>query len=175
MGASDSVTYSTLEFGNVGYNPLMANAGFAYFPRTGVGAGGNYFFPRSNTRQIVILNVGSNPLLFGSKLVNDLTELPVGSPATNPEGFLDSTGASTITPVEGGNCVRIPAGSSFSLELTSFETRGNYYYPPGSLVPGSLTSRFIGYFPFMLIWFSITANNLSTKADITYVNTLGRY
>ena len=175
MGASDAATYATLEFGNVGYTPVLADAGFAYFPRNTVGGGSNYFFPRSNTRQVVILNIGNNPLLFGTKLVNDLSELPVGDPTTGPEGFPDSTGVTTITPVEGQNCTRIPAGGSFSLELTTFETRGNYFYVRDGSVPGALSSRFDGYFPFTLIWFSITANNLPTKADISFVNSLGRY
>jgi hypothetical protein len=51
MGASDAATYATLEFGNVGYTPVLADAGFAYFPRnTVVGAATTSSLARTSAR-----------------------------------------------------------------------------------------------------------------------------
>jgi hypothetical protein len=140
-------------------------------------AGGQLRWPGSNTRQIVILNRGSNPLLFGITAYSDLASLPgeatVGSgpPYALPAlTFPQALGAGPV-PIEGTNCTRIPTGASFTLDLLPFQERGNMTPVPlsnSSLILASQTA-----YPTYLIFFGAVGGD--TTADITYVNTFGAF
>jgi hypothetical protein len=134
-------------------------------------------WPFSNTRQIVILNTGNNPLLFGLQGYSDSTQLPgqatvgLAEPYALPAvAYPTAVGAGPV-PVEGNNCTRIPAGSSFSVDLLSFEERGNFV-PISPLQFGGLTLLKTA-FPTYLIFFSSVGGN--TTADLTYVNKFGTF
>lgn len=130
-------------------------------------------FPSSNTRQIVILNTGGNPLLFGTVVIATEASLPAsnnpGVAAGVPYGFdvalYTTANGGPILPVEGNNCTRIPVGASLSVDLASFGERGNFTPVPGAA--GTL-----GY-PAALIFFGAVGGD--TNADITYINTLGTF
>lgn len=138
-------------------------------------------WPQSNTRQIVVLNTGNNPLLFGLTAYPDVNSMPGensivppfagGVPYALPAaGYPFATGPGP-NPIEGDNCTRIPVGGSFSIDLLSFEERGNFV-PISSLTFGSSTVQKTA-FPTYLIFFSSVGGN--TTADITYVNKFGRF
>jgi hypothetical protein len=136
-------------------------------------------FPTSNTRQIVVLNTGNSPLLFGLQAYPDSSSLPgeatVGIPGGVPYALPFATypfavGAGPV-PVEGDNCTRIPAGASFSIDLLSFEERGNFV-PISTQAFGSSTLQKTAY-PTYLIFFGSVGGD--TTADITYVNKFGRF
>lgn len=117
--------------------------------------------PFSNTRQIVILNTSLNPILFSVMLYKTQSAWP-----SNLGG---AGGVLTVT--EGVNSARIPAGASLTIDLGSFQERGNYqlgpsYTPPA--VPPAIE------FPLSLLCFASTAAGIAT-ADITYVNKLGQF
>lgn len=121
----------------------------------------NAVWPYANTRQIVILNRGANPLLFSVTTYS----------AQNfwPSNF--GGAGSLLTLTEGENATRIPAGASLTIELSTFQERGNFTAPfnyAAPVVPAPL------YFPFNLITFASTAAGI-TNADIMYVNKLGVY
>jgi len=131
-------------------------------------------WPSSNTRQIVILNTGNNPLLFGLISYPDGGSFPngggLGIPYELGPAYPFSTGPGPV-PVEGDNCTRIPAGASFSLDLLPYQERGNF-------VP--ISPNVVGYatvgktaFPTYLIFFSSVGGN--TTADLTYVNKFGTF
>lgn len=132
-----------------------------------------FMFPASNTRQMVILNTGGNPLLFGTVLIATEASLPAsnnpGVAAGVPYGFDVAvfTGANggPIAPVEGNNCTRIPVGASLSVDLADYGQRGNFTPVPGAV--GAL-----GY-PASLIFFGAVGGD--TTADITYINPLGAF
>lgn len=117
--------------------------------------------PHANTRQIVILNTGVNPLLFGLEFFATQSSWP---------STFGGAGA-PILPVEGGNCTRIPAGGSLTIDIGSLQDRGNMGVPnldtAAPVPPGS------GEFPFSLIFFTSLVG--PTTADVTYVNRLGQY
>ena len=117
--------------------------------------------PFSNTRQIVILNTSLNPILFSVILYAQQSSWPSNLGGAGP--------ALTIT--EGANATRIPAGASLTIDLGSFQERGNFqlgasYTPPALPTPLE--------FPVSLISFASTAAGIAT-ADIMYVNRLGQF
>jgi hypothetical protein len=117
--------------------------------------------PYANTRQIVILNTGVNPLLFGVQFCSTQADWPSN---------FGGAGAA-IVPVEGFNCTRVPAGGSLTLDIGSLQDRGNMGVPnldtAAPVPPGPVE------FPFTLIFFSSLVG--PTTADVTYVNRLGLY
>ena len=134
-------------------------------------------WPGSNTRQIVILNRGSNPLLFGFETYADMASLPgevtvgAGVPYALPAiTFPNAAGGGPI-PVEGGNCTRIPSGGSLTLDLLPFEERGNMTPVTDQVITNLLVQR-AGY-PIYLPFFSAVGGD--TVADITYVNKFGAF
>jgi hypothetical protein len=168
-----SVSTLTLASFAITYARVQTNIGLhAWVFPTDV-AQTQYLFPGSNTRQIVILNTGVNPLLFGTLLVASEASLPAsnnpGVAAGVPYGFdvalYTSANGGPIAPVEGNNCTRIPVGASLSIDLASYGERGNFTPVPGPV--GTL-----GY-PLALIFFGAVGGD--TNADITYINTLGTF
>ena len=133
-------------------------------------------FPNSNTRQIVILNTGANALLFGLVSVGSQALLPsavvlgVGIPYAFPAFDYPLAAAGTFPVTEGDTCTRIPAGASLSIDLLSFQERGNFYPIPGT--PPTLQAT---AYPLNLIFFGAATAGQETTADITYVNTLGLF
>ena len=117
--------------------------------------------PFSNTRQIVILNTSLNPILFSVILYAQQSSWPSTLGGSGP--------ALTIT--EGANATRIPAGASLTIDLGSFQERGNFVLGP-SYTPPALPPA--GEFPVSLISFASTAAGIAT-ADIMYVNRLGQF
>ena len=133
-------------------------------------------FPNSNTRQIVILNTGANALLFGLVSVGSQALLPsavvlgVGIPYAFPAATYPLAAAGTFPVTEGETCTRIPAGASFSVDLLSFQERGNFYPIEGTDPTLQPTA-----YPLNLIFFGAATAGQETTADITYVNTLGLF
>jgi hypothetical protein len=118
-------------------------------------------FPHANTRQIVILNTGVNPLLFGLDFIDTQTGWPSTFGGAGP----------AISIVEGGNATRVPAGGSLTIDIGSLQDRGNMGVPnfdTAAPAPPSAVE-----FPFSLIFFSSLVG--ATTADVTYVNRLGQY
>lgn len=118
-------------------------------------------FPLANTRQMVILNTGVNPLLFGLDFINSRSDWPSTFGGTGP----------AIVIVEGGNCTRIPAGGSLTVDIGSLQDRGNMGVPnfnTAAPIPPAVPE-----FPFSLIFFSSLVG--ATTADVTYVNRLGQF
>jgi hypothetical protein len=118
--------------------------------------------PFANTREMVILNRGTNPVLFGVEFYS--------STSVWPSTFGGPGGALTLT--EGLNCTRIPAGASLTLNLGAYQERGNFnlaaYNTAAPVVP--LASEF----PLSLITFASTAAG-ATTVDITYITKLGQF
>lgn len=117
----------------------------------------NINFPKANCRQVVILNTGATTLYFGSVFCDAFSTLP---PPFNPAGV-------GIGPTLGLNCTAIPAGGSFSLELDTFEKRGQF--DPGTVAITSATFE-----PITLIFFSAPPATNAT-GTITYINTNGPF
>ena len=133
----------------------------------------NFLFPSSNTRTIVILNTGLNPLLFGSVTMATEASLPAsnnpGVAAGVPYGFdvavFTSANGGPIAPTEGNNCTRIPVGASLSIDLAEYGQRGNF-------TPVAGPNGVLGY-PASLIFFGAVGGD--TTADITYISPLGAF
>jgi hypothetical protein len=121
---------------------------------------GDACVPYSNTRQIVILNTSVNPILFSVVSCPDQTFWPVAFGGTQP-----------LAIAEGVNATRIPAGASLSIDLGSFQERGNFQLGPSYIPPGIPP---LAEFPLNLITFASTAAGVAT-ADITYINRYGVY
>ena len=119
-------------------------------------------WPFGNTRQMVILNRGANPILFGVAFF--------AAPADWPSNFGGTALALTLT--EGFNCTRSPAGASLTIDLGSFQERGDFSAPSfdtaAPVVPAAQ------YFPFNFISFASTTAG-ATTADITYIARLGQF
>lgn len=134
-------------------------------------------FPQANTRQIVILNTGNNPLLFGLSAYPDAASMPgestvgLGVPYALPNAFYPTSSGPGPNPTEGDNCTRIPAGASLSIDLLSFEERGNF--TPISPLSFGASSVLKAAFPTYLIFFGSVGGD--TTADITYVNKFGSF
>jgi hypothetical protein len=135
-----------------------------------------FVFPNSNTRQIVILNTGANALLFGLVSVASQALLPsavvlgIGIPYAFPAVDYPLAAGGAIPVIEGDNCTRIPAGASFSVDLLSFQERGNFFPIRGTDAPLQPTA-----YPLNLIFFGAATAGQETTADITYVNKLGLF
>jgi hypothetical protein len=120
---------------------------------------GAYAYPKANTRTMIIYNSGANPLLVGNIPVFVDVNLPAG---VFPNGFT-ALGGTAPAPVAtaGQNCTIVPAASALTLDLGTYEERGN-------MDPTQ--------FPFIvcsLFFFSATGG--ATTAVITYKNVLGRF
>jgi hypothetical protein len=152
MPPSTNITLQPFLFGKV-----TAAVGVASLPLTGLTTFAA--LPNSNTRQIVVLNTGINPLLFGVLYLASTSDWPSTFGGTGP----------AVVPIEGGNCTRVPAGGSLTIDIGSLQDRGNMGVPgfntAAPVVPLS------GEFPFSLIFFSSLTG--PTTGDITYVNRLG--
>lgn len=119
-------------------------------------------WPFGNTRQVVILNRGANPLLFGVAFFQKPSDWPANFGGTGP----------ALTLTEGFNCTRIPAGASLTIDLGSYQERGDFSSPgfnsAAPVVPPA------SYFPFNFISFASTAAGV-TNADIFYVARMGQF
>lgn len=131
-------------------------------------------FPSSNTRQVVILNTGGNPLLFGCIKFSSQAELPsfagtgLGIPYAFPAASYPQAAGGPIVVVEGDNCTRIPTGGSFSLDLLSYQERGNFQPVPGNTLNQSLQ---LTAYPLYLLFFGAIGGD--TTGSITFSNKLG--
>jgi hypothetical protein len=119
-------------------------------------------WPFGNTRQIVILNRGTNPLLFGVDFFQKPSDWPSNFGGTGP----------ALVLTEGFNCTRIPAGGALTIDLGSYEERGDFSSPGFNTAAPAVPLA--SYFPFNFISFASTAAG-ATNADITYVARMGRY
>jgi hypothetical protein len=130
-----------------------------------------YEFPGSNTRQIVVLNTGINPILFGQQAFPSEAALPsstvlgLGVPYAFPNAIYTAAAGAGFVVQEGDNCTRIPVGGSLSIELLSFQERGNFHP-----VNGFLTA-----YPVYTIFFAATGAGLDSQVSITYVSKLGTF
>lgn len=130
-------------------------------------------FPGSNTRQIVILNTGKNPILFGLQAFPNEAALPafatlaLGVPYAFPPVPFPLAAGGAFSVVEGNNCTRIPVGASYSIDLLPFQERGNFSPLSGLLAKTA--------YPCYLIFFGATGAGLDSECDITYVNKLGSF
>ncbi len=133
----------------------VGGAGAIAYP---VNAGG-YAYPKANTRTMIIYNSGANPLLVGNIPIRLATQLPAGA---FPNGFtaLGGTAAAPV-PSAGGNCTIVPAASALTLDLGTYEERGN------------MDPEQIPFITCALFFFSATGG--ATTAVITYKNVLGRF
>ena len=120
--------------------------------------------PFSNTRSITVLNTGGNPLLFGSVYLPDQTQWPIGWGGTGPG----------IIPLEGFNCARIPVGASMTLDVGSFQERGNMGFgSTNAFDTAAPTLPTADQFPITIIFFSAIGG--PTTGVVTYVNKLGLF
>lgn len=159
---------------------IIPGATFCCFPTSGAGgpqySGGvlppnpfvvfptAYNFPRQNTRQLVMLNTGGNPVLFGVHFAGTQAVLPQPFGSGPPL----ATGGGNVNPVEGFNCTRIPAGASLTIELDTFERRGSF--DPTVVLPGGST----GETPVSIMFF-FGIGGLVGQVDITSINTYGAF
>ena len=148
----------------ISYAGVSVTAGDVRFPTSGAAPivwpeppTSNINFPKANCRQVVILNTGATTLWFGSIFVDQFSALP---PPFNPAGV-------GIIPTLGQNCTAIPAGGSFSLELDTFQRRGDF--DPGL---GAITAS--NFNPLTLMFYSAPPATNAT-ATITYINTNGPF
>jgi hypothetical protein len=146
-------------------NPGAPYTGLVLPPDPFVVVPTEYRFPRMNTRQMVFLNVGGNPVLFGTAYANDAITVfaPFGP------GQQISTALGQFGPSEGINCTRLPAGASLSIDLDTYERRGNFD-PTMPLNIGAQTAS-----PPVMIPFFFGIGGLAGQVDITYVNTYGAF
>jgi hypothetical protein len=157
-GATFAV-YPTSGPGGPAYNGLALPPNpFVVFPTA-------YSFPRMNTRQMVFLNTGGNPILFGVHYYQTTGTVPSPFGSSPPI----ATGPGNVNPVEGFNCTRLPAGASLSIDLDTFERRGSFN-PSEPNNMGGNTGGFPTSAPF---FFGI--GGLSGQVDITYINTFGAF
>jgi len=126
----------------------------------GVGPPYDAQMPLANTRTIIMLNTGGNPLLAGMKFIGTQADWPTAFGGTGPN----------IIPVEGNNCVQVPAGSTLTYELGSYQERGNMSFISPVPIPPVITPT-VDLFPFTLIFFSSLVG--PTTAYVTYINKLG--
>lgn len=150
---------------NFTFNPKILDyaaanvvAGAVTYPSIG-GLGVNYLFPKANTRQVTILNTGGTTLWFGSRFADIWGQVP---PPFNPAGV-------GIIPGLGINCTAIPAGASFTLELETFERRGQFD-PNGGFAPWNQADFQVSTFIFFA---APPATNASCV--VTYVSTNGPF
>jgi len=148
----------------ISYAGVSVTAGNVQFPTIGAAAivwpaapTSNINFPKANCRQMVILNTGGTTLYFGSIFVDRFSALP---PPFNPAGV-------GIIPVLGGNCTAIPSGGSFSLELDTFQRRGDFD-------PGFFAITGTTFNPLTLMFYSAPPVT-NAAATITYINTNGPF
>lgn len=166
--AAATLTTKPIEFGYVATNIAVHAWVFPTNPTQTV-----FAFPASNTRQIVILNTGGNPLLFGFQVFYSeadlLSSTLVGTavPYAFDNLFFPLANAAALVPNEGSNCARLPVGASISIDLGSYEERGSF-----NPIPSTSPLGFISY-PTTLLFFSAVGGD--TTADITYVNTFGTF
>jgi hypothetical protein len=120
--------------------------------------------PFANTRSVTILNTGGNPLLFGSTYVADSSGWPT-----------DWGGSSgNVIPIEGFNCARIPVGASLTLDLGSFQERGNMgFNATNTFNTAAPTLPSADQFPMTVLWFSSTGG--ASSAVVTYLSRLGLF
>ena len=130
-----------------------------YFDTGGAGPF-NAQMPLANTRTIIMLNTGGNPLLAGMKFFDTQADWPTAFGGTGPN----------IIPVEGNNCVQVPAGSTLTYELGSYQERGNMSFISPVPIPPVVVPT-VDLFPFTLIFFSSLVG--PTTAYVTYINKLG--
>lgn len=119
-------------------------------------------WPFGNTRQMVILNRGTNPILFSVELFP--------TPADWPSNFGGTGPALTLT--EGYNATRIPAGGALTVDLGSYQERGDFSSP--NFDTAAPVVPLASYFPFNFISFASTTAG-ATSADITYIARLGQF
>ena len=135
----------------ISYATATVVAGNVVYPV--LGAGNN--FPKANCRQVVILNTSAATLYFGFYFAPDWAALPT---PFNPAG-------APLAAVIGANCSSIPAGGSFSLDLETYQNRGNFD-------PLGLTAT--NFVPTTVMFFS-GAPATSPTATIQYINTYGAF
>lgn len=117
----------------------------------------NANFPKSNCRQIIILNNGATALYYGAVFCNTFNFIP---PPFNPAGV-------GVIPALGFNATVIPAGGSLSIELDTVEKRGQFDIGSVAVTPASFE-------PTTLIYFA-AAPATNASALVTYINTNGPF
>lgn len=133
----------------------VGGAGAIAYPVNGL----NYAYPKANTRTMIIYNSGANPLLVGNIPIISDSFLPAG---VFPNGFTFYGGtAPAPVPTAGGNCTIVPAASALTLDLGTYEERGNMDPTQTPFIVCSL--------------FFFSATGGATTAVITYKNVLGRF
>jgi hypothetical protein len=111
-----------------------------------------------------VLNTGGNILLFGSIYVPDQSQWPVTWGGTGPG----------VIPIEGSNCARIPVAASLTIDIGSFQDRGNMGLgSPDAFNTAAPTLPPADQFPITVIFFSSIGGN--TTGIVTYVNRLGQF
>ena len=144
------------------YARADAVVGGVSLPYLNLGPPFNAQVPLANTRTMIVLNTGANPLLVGFYYMDNINQWPAAFGGVGPN----------IIPTEGANCVRLPAGSSLTYELGSYEERGNMSFVSATPVPPVIVPV-VALFPFSLLFFSSLTG--PTTAYITYINRLGAY
>jgi hypothetical protein len=145
------------------YAKADATVGGVSLPYLNVGmAPFNAQMPLANTRTMIVLNTGANPLLVGFYYMDTISQWPAAFGGTGPN----------IIPTEGNNCVRLAAGSALTYELGSYEERGNMSFVSATAIPPVIVPV-VALFPFSLLFFSSLTG--PTTAYVTYINRLGRF
>ena len=166
------IAASTLASAPITYASVTTNSGVAAWVFPTNPAQNVYRFPASNTREILIYNTGNHPLLCGLIRFGSEAELPSSNVLglAFPYAFQNATypnaAGGAILPAEGDNCFRIPAGGTLSMNLGSFEQRGNMFPQPS-------TTGLTGVYPFYCLFFAPVAAD--TTADIQYINRFGAF
>lgn len=113
-------------------------------------------FPKANTRQVVIYNNGANTIYFGFAPALVYAQLP---PPWNPAGAV-------LAVTVGGTVQILPVGASFSLDLGTYEHRGNFDPQDPVVTPAQ-------FVPTTILFFASAGVNAS--AVVSYYNSYGSF
>ena len=116
-----------------------------------------YNFPKANTRQVVIYNNGANTIYFGFHPALVYAKLP---PPWNPAG-------AAVVATIGATVQVLPVGASFSLDLETYEHRGNFD-------PQEPTVSNAEFVPTTILFFAAAAG-VNASAIVSYFNTYGPF
>jgi hypothetical protein len=117
---------------------------------------GIYNLPKANTRQLVIYNNGANTIYFGFHPALVYAKLP---PPWNPAG-------AAIVATVGATVQILPVGASFSLDLETYEHRGNFD-PQDPVVT---SAQFV---PTTILFFA--SAGVDASAVVSYYNSYGSF
>jgi len=121
-----------------------------------------WIFPKSNTRQIVILNTSANPVLVGTQFAGLGSQFTTLSQPWGTGDYLRSGPPPFRIIQEGLNTTRLPGNGSLTWDLDSYEGRGNWDAVPN--IGGA------AQLPCTLIFF-FGIGGAAATLDITYINT----